>query len=52
MYMRHHLDVEGRGVGLYIVKNRVESLNGKIEVKSKVMKGSNFKITLPKKGIN
>ncbi len=52
MYMRHHHDVEGRGVGLYIVKNRVESLNGKVDVVSKVMKGSTFKITLPKKGIN
>jgi signal transduction histidine kinase len=52
MYMRHHYDVDGRGIGLYIVKNRVESLNGKIEVKSSVMKGTTFTISLPKKGIS
>lgn len=52
MYMRHHHDVTGRGIGLYIVKNRVESINGKIEVKSNVMKGSTFTISLPKKEIS
>lgn len=51
MYMRHHHDVDGRGIGLYLVKNRVESLGGKIEVESKVMKGSTFTISLPKTGI-
>lgn len=51
MYQKFHLDVEGRGMGLYLVKNRVISLGGEIEVLSKVGEGAEFRITLPKKGI-
>lgn len=52
MYMRQHVDIEGRGIGLYIVKNRVESLNGRIDVKSKLMQGSTFTVSLPKNGLS
>ncbi|GAB4229154.1 MAG: hypothetical protein Tsb0034_00720 [Ekhidna sp.] len=48
MYQRFHLDVEGRGIGLYLVKNRVNSLGGTIEVKSELNVGTTFTIHLPK----
>lgn len=42
-------DFQGTGLGLVIVKNFIEMHNGKIEIHSKVGKGSEFKITLPNK---
>lgn len=44
MFKRFHDHVEGTGVGLYFVKRIVENNNGKIEVESKVNKGTTFKI--------
>ncbi|MFC0875694.1 PAS domain S-box protein [Saccharicrinis sp. FJH2] len=38
---------EGSGIGLAIVKSYVESLNGTIEVKSDVKKGSIFTVSIP-----
>lgn len=38
---------EGNGLGLYIVYNEVQKMNGKIEVKSTVGKGTVFKVILP-----
>lgn len=38
---------EGTGIGLYLVKLLVESLNGKIQVASEEGYGSTFSITLP-----
>jgi signal transduction histidine kinase len=38
----------GQGIGLYQCKNFVELNNGKIDVDSKVEKGTTFTITLPK----
>ncbi|WP_339163667.1 chemotaxis protein CheA [Siminovitchia sp. FSL W7-1587] len=40
-------DVSGRGVGMDIVRNHIESLNGIIELDSKLGKGTIFKIKLP-----
>jgi two-component system, chemotaxis family, sensor kinase CheA len=40
-------DLSGRGVGLDVVKTKIESLNGTVEVKSQVGKGSKFTIRLP-----
>lgn len=37
---------QGTGLGLYIVFNELEKINGKISVISKVKKGTTFKITL------
>lgn len=44
--------IKGTGLGLSIVKNAVELHNGKIEVKSKVNKGSEFLIYIPVKNPN
>lgn len=40
-------DVSGRGVGLDVVKNTIESLGGNITIKSEFDKGSVFSIQLP-----
>ena len=40
-------DVSGRGVGLDVVKTKIEALGGDIEVKSEIDKGSTFIIRLP-----
>ncbi|MEH7385751.1 chemotaxis protein CheA [Bacillus sp. JJ1521] len=40
-------DVSGRGVGLDVVKNTIESLGGSITIRSVVGKGSVFSIQLP-----
>lgn len=38
---------KGNGLGLYIVYNETDKLDGRIEVQSRVGKGSSFKLTLP-----
>lgn len=40
-------DVSGRGVGLDVVKTKIEALGGDIEAKTKLGEGSNFVIRLP-----
>ena len=40
-------DVSGRGVGLDVVKSKIESLRGEVEVKSKLGEGSTWIIRLP-----
>ena len=40
-------DVSGRGVGLDVVKSKIESLSGEVEVKTKLGEGSTFIIRLP-----
>ncbi len=44
LYKRFHNHVDGKGMGLYMVKTQVESLGGKITVKSEVNKGTEFTI--------
>lgn len=46
MYKRFHDHVEGRGLGLHLVKNQVEMLNGAIEVESVVNVGTRFRVIL------
>ena len=47
MYKTFHQHSDSRGVGLFITKNQVESMGGRISVKSKPSVGSTFTISLP-----
>lgn len=47
LYKRFNLQSEGRGVGLFMVKNQVETLNGTIELKSRVGEGTHIIICFP-----
>ena len=40
-------DVSGRGVGLDVVKSKIEALSGEIETKTKLGEGSTFIVRLP-----
>ncbi len=46
LYKRFHTHVEGKGMGLYLVKTQVKALGGRVEVESQVNKGTTFKIYL------
>jgi PAS domain S-box-containing protein len=46
LYKRFHQNIEGKGMGLFMVKTQVESLGGKITVSSEVNKGTRFTIEL------
>ena len=46
LYKRFHLHVEGRGVGLFLVKTQVDALGGNIDIESEVGKGTTFRIAL------
>lgn len=43
------LNTEGTGIGLFIVKEAIEKMNGKIEVSSLPMVGTTFEIIIPNK---
>lgn len=40
-------NMAGEGIGLYIVKENLDRINGRIEVESEIGKGSRFNITVP-----
>ncbi len=44
MYKTFHSHGNAKGIGLYIVKNQIEAMNGKITVDSTVGKGTKFEI--------
>lgn len=46
MYKTFHDNKDARGIGLFITKNQVEAMGGKIEVESEVNVGTLFKIYL------
>lgn len=47
MFFRGTDDIEGTGLGLYIVSKAIEKLGGKIELRSKKKKGTEFTVYLP-----
>lgn len=47
LYKRFHLHVEGKGLGLFMVKTQTEAMNGKIELESTPNVGTCFRIYLP-----
>lgn len=47
MYKTFHKNKNSRGIGLFITKNQVEALGGRIEVTSKPDNGSTFTLYLP-----
>jgi ligand-binding sensor domain-containing protein/signal transduction histidine kinase len=46
LYKRFHTHVDGKGMGLYLVKTQITALGGRIEVESKVNVGTTFKVFL------
>lgn len=42
LYKRFHHHVEGKGMGLFMVKTQTEMLGGKISVFSEINKGTTF----------
>jgi PAS domain S-box-containing protein len=49
LYTRFHSHVEGKGIGLFMVKTQIEAMGGKITVKSKLNKGTEFTIVFETK---
>jgi len=47
MFYRGHTDSQGSGLGLYIAKENIEKLGGRIEVTSTEMEGTTFTILIP-----
>ena len=45
---RFHLEKEGKGMGLFMIKSQVESLNGEIAIQSEVNIGTKFSIKFKK----
>jgi signal transduction histidine kinase len=48
MFYRGTSDSKGSGLGLYIVENAIEKINGKIDVNARKEGGTIFTIVLPK----
>ena len=44
MYKTFHQNEDSRGIGLYLTKNHIESMNGKIEIESQVGVGTTFNV--------
>ncbi len=44
LYQRFNPEIQGKGIGLFIIKSHIESLNGKIEVDSLIDIGTTFTI--------
>ncbi|MDB5112228.1 MAG: hypothetical protein JWR67_3342, partial [Mucilaginibacter sp.] len=47
LYKRFDYSVEGKGMGLFMVKTQIENLGGKISVESQLGKGTEFKLEFP-----
>lgn len=47
LYKTFHKNEDAEGVGLYLIKNQIETYGGSIEVNSEVNVGTSFTITIP-----
>lgn len=47
LYQRMHTHVEGKGVGMYLVKAQAESVNGKVKILSQPDKGTRVLVYIP-----
>ena len=47
MFYRAHTQSEGAGLGLFIVREAIDKLNGTIDVKSTYGVGTTFIVSLP-----
>jgi light-regulated signal transduction histidine kinase (bacteriophytochrome) len=47
LYTRFHSHVEGRGLGLYLVKTQLEVVHGSIDVQSTPREGTTFSVMIP-----
>ena len=50
LYQRFHLEQEGKGLGLFLVKTQVEALRGKVKVNSQPDVGTRFTVSFPWEG--
>lgn len=48
LYKRFHTHVEGKGLGLYLVKTQLQALGGRLEVTSQVGEGATFHVHFKK----
>ena len=48
MFYRGHLESEGSGLGLFVVKNALEKMKGNIRFQTATGKGTVFYVTFPK----
>lgn len=51
LYQRFHTKIDGKGLGLYIIKSQIEAMNGKIEVDSMPDVGTTFCIYFNNKSL-
>lgn len=47
LYKKFNLNIEGRGIGLFLVKSQVDFLGGEVEVQSELHEWTEFIISLP-----
>jgi signal transduction histidine kinase len=50
LYKRFHAHIEGKGLGLFLVKTQIEALGGKVRVQSQVDEGTLFKVSFNPSG--
>jgi signal transduction histidine kinase len=48
LYKRFHLHVDGKGLGLYLVKSQITALGGNVEIESAPYKGTTFNVYFKK----
>jgi signal transduction histidine kinase len=46
LYSRFHEGIDGKGLGLFMVRTQVQAMGGKVEVESEVGAGSVFNVSI------